>query len=137
MWSLSHVQLFCNPMDYIVCHFPLSMGFSRQEYQSGLPCPSSGDLPDPGIKLESPAVASRFFTIEPPGKPCAKILNTIQDLVVCSTKTKNMNGQLTYEQMFNFIPWRWNILFFGLLCVSVFPFQENVNNQFTCYVSQN
>ena len=50
-------------------------------------------------------------------------------------QNENMNGQLTYEQMFNFIPWRWNILFFDLLCVSVFPFQENVNNQFTCYVN--
>ena len=48
------------------------MGFSRQEYWSGLPFPSSGDLPDPGIKpasLESPALAGGFFTTEPPGKP--------------------------------------------------------------------
>ena len=44
---------------------PLSMGFSRQEYLSGLPCPPPGDLPDPGIKptsLMSSALASRFFT---------------------------------------------------------------------------
>ena len=43
---------------------PLSMGFSRQEYQSGLPCPPSGDLPDPGIEpasLLSPALAGGFF----------------------------------------------------------------------------
>ena len=43
---------------------PLSMGFSRQEYQSGQPCPPPGDLPDPGIKLASlpsPALAGRFF----------------------------------------------------------------------------
>ena len=45
------------------------MGFSRQEYWSGLPFPSPGDLPDPGIKPESPSLAGRFFTIEPPGKP--------------------------------------------------------------------
>ena len=45
------------------------MGFSRQEYWSGLPFPSPGDLPDPGIELESPALAGRFFTTEPPGSP--------------------------------------------------------------------
>ena len=38
------------------------MGFSRQEYWSGLPCPPPGDLPDPGIKPESPALAGKFFT---------------------------------------------------------------------------
>ena len=50
----------------------LSMGFSRQEYWSGLTFPIPGDLPYPGIKLESlvfPALVGRFFTIEPPGKP--------------------------------------------------------------------
>ena len=44
---------------------PLSMGFSRQEYCSGLPCPPPGDLPNPGIEpmpLNSPALAGRFFT---------------------------------------------------------------------------
>ena len=48
---------------------PLSMGFSRQEYCTGLPIPSPRDLPDPGIELVSPALAGRFFTTEPPGKP--------------------------------------------------------------------
>ena len=47
----------------------LSMGFPRQEYQSGLSFPSPEDLCDSGIKLESPKVAGRFFTTEPPGKP--------------------------------------------------------------------
>ena len=48
---------------------PLSMGFPRQEYWSGLPFPSPGDLPRSGIEPVSPAVAGRFFTTEPPGKP--------------------------------------------------------------------
>ena len=48
---------------------PLSMGFPRQEYWIGVPSPSPGDLPDPGIKRESPALAGGFFTTEPPGKP--------------------------------------------------------------------
>ena len=48
---------------------PLSLGFSRQEYWSGLPLPLPGDLPHPGIEpmsLMSPALAGRFFTTEPP-----------------------------------------------------------------------
>ena len=44
---------------------PLSIGFSRQEYWSRLPFPSSGDLPDPRTELTSPALAGGFFTTEP------------------------------------------------------------------------
>ena len=60
---LIHVQLFA-VLWTIALQVHLSMGFSRQEYWSGLPCPPSGDLPDTGIKplsLMSPALASRFF----------------------------------------------------------------------------
>ena len=58
---------------------PLSMGFPRQEHCSGLPFPSPQDLPDPGVKATSPALAGRFFTTETPGKPtylCTYTLNT-------------------------------------------------------------
>ena len=48
---------------------PLSMGFPRQEHWGGLPFPSPGGHPEPGIDLVSPALASGFFTAEPPGKP--------------------------------------------------------------------
>ena len=47
----------------------LSMGFSRQEYWSGLSYPSPGDIPDPGIEPRSPALADGVFTTEPPGEP--------------------------------------------------------------------
>ena len=47
---------------------PPSMGFSRQEYWSGLPFPSPGDLPDPGIKPGSPTLEADALTSEPPGK---------------------------------------------------------------------
>ena len=71
--SLSGVRLFCDPMAYIVAHqAPLSMGFSRQEYWSGLPFRTPGYLPNPGNKPafpESPALAGRFFTTAPPGSP--------------------------------------------------------------------
>ena len=53
----------------VACQAPLSMGFPRQEYWSGLPFPSPGDLPDPGIEPTSPTLASEFLTTEPPGKP--------------------------------------------------------------------
>ena len=46
----------------------MSMGFPRQEYWSGLPFPSPGDLPYPGLKPASPALVDRFFTTEPLGK---------------------------------------------------------------------
>ena len=67
MLVLSHfsrVRLFVTPCT-TACQAPLSMGLSRQEYWSGLPFPSPGDLPNPGIKplsLLSPALAGRFFT---------------------------------------------------------------------------
>ena len=55
---------------WTVAHWaPLSMGFPRQEYWSGLPFPSLGDLPGPGIEPASPALAGEFFTWEPLGKP--------------------------------------------------------------------
>ena len=47
----------------------LYMVFPRQDFWSGLPFPSPGDLTDPGIELSTPALAGRFFTTEPPGKP--------------------------------------------------------------------
>ena len=62
------IWLFCDPMDCSL-QAALSMGFPRQEYWSGLPFPSPGDLPDPGIKPTSPTLAIRFFATEPLGKP--------------------------------------------------------------------
>ena len=68
---LNHVQLSATP--WTVAHqAPLSMGFPRQEYWSGLLFPSPGDLPNPGMEplsFVSPALAGEFITAEPPGKP--------------------------------------------------------------------
>ena len=65
----SWVQLFATL--WTVAHqAPLSMEFSREEYWSGLPLPSPGDLSDlPGIELEAPAFSEGFFSTEPPEKP--------------------------------------------------------------------
>ena len=68
----SGVQLFAT-LGIIACQAPLSLGFSRQEYWSGLPCPPPGDLRKPWIKLTpfvSLALADGFFTTESPGKLC-------------------------------------------------------------------
>ena len=66
--SLSHVQLFATPWT-VAYQAPPSMGFSRQEYWSGLPFPSPGDLPNSGIESRSPAFQADTLTSEPPGKP--------------------------------------------------------------------
>ena len=62
----SHVQLFVSPRA-VACRASLSMGFSRQEYWSGLPFPSPGYLPDPGIEPSSPALKADTLPSEPPG----------------------------------------------------------------------
>ena len=64
----SHVQLFVTPWP-VARQAPLSMGFSRQEYWSGLPRLPPGDLPDPGIEPRSPAWQVDSSPSEPPGKP--------------------------------------------------------------------
>ena len=58
----------CDPMDCSLHQASPSMGFSRQEYWSGLPFPSPGDVPDPGIKPRSPALQADALPSEPPGK---------------------------------------------------------------------
>ena len=65
--SLSRVRLFATPWTVAYQASP-SMGFFRQEYWSGLPFPSPGDLPDPGIEPRSPALEADVLTSEPPGK---------------------------------------------------------------------
>ena len=67
---LSHAVMSDSAIPWTVARqAPLAMGFSRQEYWSGLPFPPPGDLPDPGIEPACPAVSGRFFTTETPGKP--------------------------------------------------------------------
>ena len=71
-WSLSHVQLFATPWT-AACQAPLPMGFSRQEYWSGLPCPPLGDLTNPGIEPVSLTSnlhwQAGFLPLVPSGKP--------------------------------------------------------------------
>ena len=67
MKSFSHVRLFATPWT-VAYQAPLSIGFSRQEYWSGLPFPSPGVLPDPGIEPRCPALKANALTSELPGK---------------------------------------------------------------------
>ena len=74
MKSLSRARLFVTP--WTVAHqAPLSMAFFRQEYWSGLPFPSPGDLPDPEIEPGSSALQADFLPSEPPGNPKEKLLS--------------------------------------------------------------
>ena len=68
MCILSHVQFSVTPW-IVACQAPLSLGFTRQEYWSGLLFPPPGDLPNPGIGPVSPALAGRFFTTRLPERP--------------------------------------------------------------------
>ena len=63
----SRVQLFVT-LRTTTHQDPLTLGFSRQEYWSGLPCPPLGHIPDPGIEPASPVLVGRFFTTAQPGK---------------------------------------------------------------------
>ena len=65
--SFSRVRLFATPWT-VANQAPPSMGFSRQEYWSGLPFPSPGDLPDPGIEPRSSTLQADALTSEPPGE---------------------------------------------------------------------
>ena len=85
--SLSHVQLFATPWTVAFQASP-SMGFPRQEYWSGLPFPSPGDLPNPGIEPRSPALEADALTSEPPKLTQNGLKNwtDVKDLSVKLTK---------------------------------------------------
>ena len=85
----SRVRLLATPWT-VARQTPLSMGFSRQEYWSGLPCPPPGDLPDPGIELvslRSSALAGRLFIPSTTGSP--SILCTVSVVHVCQSPSAN------------------------------------------------
>ena len=70
---------------------PLSMGFPRQGYWNEWPFPPPRDLPDPGIEPEFPALAGRFFTAEPPGKP--------RNLITCGWEYKRIGVGCACESL--------------------------------------
>ena len=94
--SLSCVRLLATPWT-VAYRAPPPMGFSRQECWSGLPFPSPGDLPDPGVEPGSPALQADALPSEPPGKPIIKVecCVCIPDLSGCISATlDDMKGQV-------------------------------------------
>ena len=99
--SLSHVRLFATPWT-VARQAPLSMRFSRQECWSGLPFPSPGDLPDPGIEPGSPALESDALTYDPPGKPKSTIqFSSVTQacLTLCDPMTRSTPGLPVHHQL--------------------------------------
>ena len=92
VYSESEVAQLCPTLchPWTVAHqAPPSMGFSRQEFWSGLPFPSPGDLPDPGIEPRSPALQADTSTSEPSGKPLNQKGGLSKSTVdACSTRIK-------------------------------------------------
>ena len=109
MLTQSYPSLLRSHGLYVAQQAPLFIGFSRQEYWSGLPIPSSGDLPNPGMKPESsvaPTLAGGFFTTEAPGKPLGMCIQFLMPLnyspqVVVYRYVQNMENP---EAMFPMIP---------------------------------
>ena len=129
---LSRARLFATP--WTAAHqAPLSIGFSRQEYWSGLPCPPPGDLPDPGIKLTSPAWVGGFFITEPPGKPFLMIDLLNEDFCLVAVKSHlGVIGKRT--QMLKYVSSThfkmvWSFPKIGHACT--YPACANVSFQFT------
>ena len=80
--SLSHVQLFVTPWT-VTYQVPLSIGFSRQKYWSGLPFPPPGDLPNPGVEPRPPTLQADALLSEPPGKPHTIVYRLQSHTFVC------------------------------------------------------
>ena len=113
--SLSRVGLFATPRT-AARQAPLSMGFSGQEYWSGLPCPSPGDLPNPGIEPRSPALQADALSSEPPGKKCK------------SRKSRNIwsNGQI----------WPWITEWSRANTIRVLPREHTVHSKYPLPTTQ-
>ena len=93
----SRVRFFATPWT-AASQAPLSMGFSRQEYWSGLPFPSPGDLPDPKIKPESLALAGGFFAILPTWEPLRSD-QSLSRVRLCDPMNRSMPGLSDHHQL--------------------------------------
>ena len=107
--SLSPVPLFVTPWT-IVYQAPPSMGFSRQEYWNELPFPSPGDLPDPGIEPQSPALQAYALPSKPPGKPLMYRLkirteSVLSHFLKALTGSASVHCELDYTELEYLYAW--------------------------------
>ena len=93
----------------VACQATLSMGFPRQEYWSGLPFYSPGDLPNPGIKPTSPSLEGRFFIAKLPGKPYTEVYHYYVFKSMFKIKSNNSNTVIDTKE----ISWNENIIKVG------------------------
>ena len=113
----------------VACQAPLSLGFSRQEHWSGLPCPPPGDLPNSGIEPGSPALQADSLPSEPPGKPSVQFSSvvwsclTLCDPMDCSTPALSITNSWNLFKLMSIesvIPSKHLILCHPLLPSSIF-----------------
>ena len=124
--SLTRVWLFETPWA-VPRQAPLSMGFSRQECWSGLPCPPPGDLPDPGIEPVSPesaSLASGFFTTVPPsqtklGSPQFSLLLMRQQLETYFLILHSSSAR-EYDKFIKWTVYSRNVYWVPTLCPALF-----------------
>ena len=135
--SLSHVRLFATPWT-VAYQAPLSMGFSRQEYWSGVPLPSPGDLPNPGTEPGSPALQTDALPSEPPGKPIifrACLIVHYIDVTPCNLLTALLLLSIWALSSFLLSSTVLQGIFLGIKLldsVALFPYQEWVRVRLVC-----
>ena len=131
--SLSHVRLFATPWT-VAYQAPLSMGFSRQEYWSGVPLTSPGDLPNPGTEPGSSALQTDALPSEPPGKPIifrACLIVHYIDVTPCNLLTALL--LLSIWALSSFLLSSTVLQGIKLLdSVALFPYQEWVRVRLVC-----
>ena len=124
---------------------PLSMGFPRQEHWSGSPSPPPGDLPGPGIEPASPgspALAGRFFTTEPPGKPPGPVASLLfltrssgrtglKDSSVITLPPRGLRPELT-ARPWCCLPWENPVAVSGRVTLNLSYFGETCSKTHLC-----
>ena len=120
----SRIRLFVT-LWTVACQAPLSMGFSRQEYWSGLPFPSPGDLPDPGIKPRSPELPADSLPTEPPRKLMLEVESHVflHLLTWVNRTTRTLWSKKTWE---SHMPWN------GTVGGQVFVFHSGLYHTLVC-----
>ena len=136
--SLSCVWLFATPWT-AAYQAPLSMGFSKQECWSGLPFPSAGDLPDPGIEPGSPTLQEDALPSEPPGKPVLVCIGTCTIFVIISylpfmcQKKNNKKTCRESKEVQNIVLLLWIFFFFLreylFMCPGCWPLNLNIQHR--------